>query len=202
MHRLGGAALIVSGVCSALFWVLAALLGTFAGAGVVQRLSWVPAQALHVVGAMLSIFGFMSLYAVERRETGLVGLVGFVLATVGNTLFLADGLVALAIFPALATNAPALLMPSGAMNQGGVLVLFIAIAAINMVGQVLFGFVTWRAAVFPRAAAVLLVAGGLLFNLPPGPLPLIILAFGGVLWSAGAFWLGCSLIRRDGHSAN
>ena len=45
MYRFGGIALVVSGVSSALFWILAARVGTFAGADVVHRLSWVSLRA-------------------------------------------------------------------------------------------------------------------------------------------------------------
>ena len=196
LYRLAGITLAIAGVCTALFWVLAALLGTFAGADVVLRASWAPAQMLHVIGAMLAIFGFMGVYAAQRQETGVLGLIGFVLAVVGTALFVADGLIALGIFPALAIGAPALLSVSGAINSGAVLILFIVIAATNMVGQIAFGAATWRAGVFPRGAAGLFVIGGILFNLPPGPVPMIALALGGILWSAAAVWLGLALHRK------
>lgn len=191
--RTGAAALMASGCASILFWIMAAWTGTFAGAAVVQQPAWIPAQTLHVIAALLAVFGFMSVYAAERNRAGVSGLIAFGLATTGNVLFLVDGLIALVIFPALAHSVPAALEASGVMNQGATLTLFITIAAINMIGQVAFGVVTWRAGVFPRPAASLLVIGGLLFNLPPGPVPMIVLAAGGVLWGIAALWLGWSL---------
>lgn len=191
--RTSAVALISCGCASIVFWIMAARAGTFAGAAVVQQAAWIPAQTFHVIAALLAVFGFMSVYAAERHRTGVPGLIAFVLVTTGNILFLVDGVIALVIFPSLAQSVPATLDISGAMNQGGMLALFVTIAAINMTGQAAFGIVTWRAGAFPRPAAILLIIGGVLFNLPPGPVPMIVLAAGGVLWGIAALWLGWSL---------
>jgi hypothetical protein len=193
--RLSGAALVAGGVCVSLFWILVAPLRTFAGADVVRHPLWTPSQSLHVAGALLAMYGIVGLYAAIRRTAGLFGVVGFVLALAGMALFLADGLVALAVFPALAAVAPDTLAPDGAMNQGSVLILFIAIAAVNMIGQMVLGTLLLQSGSFPRAAVLLVLVGGLVFNLPPGPVPLPVVAAGGVLWGAGAVWLGFALIR-------
>ena len=197
LGRTGAVALMASGCASMLFWIMAASAGTFAGAAAVQQAAWIPGQTLHVIAALLAVFGFMSVYAAERHRAGVSGLIAFVLVTTGNVLFFVDGVIALVIFPSLARSIPAALETSGAMNQGMTLVLFVTIAAINMIGQVAFGVITWRAGVFPRPAAALLVIGGTLFNLPPGPVPMIVLAVGGVLWGVAASWLGWSLARES-----
>jgi|SRR5712691_6597227 len=54
---------------------------------------------------------------------------------------------------------------------------------------------TLRAAVLPGGATILLLLGGVLFNLPPGPVPMVMLAVGGLFWGAGAVWLGDALRR-------
>ena len=120
LQRAGGFALIVCGTAAAAFWAMAAYAGTFAGAAVVQTPSWIVEHSLHVLSALLGVFGFIALFAAQREEAGLLGVVGFVLATIGNVLFLADGIIALVIFPALARNDPTLLELSGAMSQGAV----------------------------------------------------------------------------------
>src|SRR6266542_1706947 len=113
LYRLSGSALVLGGVCTALFWIMAAPLGSFFGADVVRHSFWTPSPVLHVVGALLTIFGVMGLYSAQRALTGVLGLVGFGLATAGAALFLADGLIALAVFPALAAAAPELLSATG-----------------------------------------------------------------------------------------
>lgn len=195
LQRAGAFALIVSGAASAAFWAMAAYAGTFAGAAVVDTPSWTIEQSLHVLGALLAIFGLMAVFAAQREEAGLLGVIGFVLATIGNVLFLAHGIIALVIFPALARHDPTLLELTGAMNQGAVVAFFIAAAAINMLGQVVFGISIWRAQLFPREAAGMLIVGGILFNLPPGPAPMIALAVGGVFWGVAAIWLGLLIVK-------
>lgn len=125
----------------------------------------------------------------------MLGLVGFVLATIGTTLFFADGLIALAIYPALADAAPDLLSASGAMNSGAVLVAFIVMAATAMIGYIVFAAAILRAGILPRAAALLFLVGGVLFNLPPGPIPMIVLTIGGIMWAVGSVWLVLKFLK-------
>lgn len=200
LNQLSAYSLMGGAVCMAGFWVLAAVLGSFAGAAVTHAPLWLPSQALHVLAALLTLFGLIGLYAVQRTQIGTLGLVGFVLATIGTVLFFADGLIALAVFPALADAAPDLLDVTGAMNTGGVLIAFIVIAATAMVGYIVFGAALWRAGNPPRAAVLLFLVGGILFNLPPGPVPMLVLAVGGVVWAAGALWLALDLLRSTGGS--
>lgn len=122
-------------------------------------------------------------------------MVGFVLATIGTTLFFADGLIALAIFPALADAAPELLAVTGAMNSGAVLIAFIIMAATAMIGYIVFAVAILRAGILPRAAALLFLLGAILFNLPPGPIPMIALTIGGIVWAVGSVWLALGLLK-------
>jgi hypothetical protein len=125
--------------------------------------------------------------------------VGFVLAFIGAAFFLSDGMIGLIVFPAVAANAPALVEVTGAMFTGRVLAAYIVFAATNMMGIALFGIAILRAGVFPRVAAILLIVGGILFNLPVGgPIPHLVLIIGGALWGAGAVWLGSALWSKAG----
>jgi hypothetical protein len=196
LQRFSGAALIAGGLASALFWVLAAKLGTFAGDAVVRDPLWVPSQLLHVFGALLVLVGLPALFAVHRHHAGALGLVGGVLAFVGTALFAADGIIALSVFPTLAKAGPEILSPTGAMNSGPMLATFIAISAINLIGWVLFAAGLLRARALPRLTVSLLMLGGILFNLPPGPVSIVVLAAGGVLWGFALAHLG-SILRRE-----
>jgi hypothetical protein len=198
LYRLSGLSLRIGGFCTALFWILALVVGSFAGAGVTRHPLWVPEQLMHVAGALFTLFGLIGLYAAERRRAGQLGLVGFVLAVLGTALFLGDGLIALIIFPAVADRAPELLGTEGALNQGTALAAFILIAATTMIGYLTFGVASLRAGLFPRGAVILWIVGAVLFNLPPGPVPMTVLATGGVLWGVGAISLGGTLITHRG----
>ena len=102
-------------------------------------------------------------------------------------------MIGLVVFPALAASAPPLVELAGAMFTGRVLTAYITYAATNMIGIVIFAIAVWRAGVFPWIPALLFIAGGILFNLPAGAIPHIILVAGGVLWSIGALWFGLAL---------
>lgn len=195
LHQLSAYSLMAGAVCMAGFWILAGVLGSFAGAAVTHTPLWSPSQALHILAALFTLFGIVGLYAVQRQQSGALGLVGFVLASVGTVLFFADGLIALAVYPALADAAPELLDVTGAMNSGGVLIAFILMAATAMMGYVVFGAALWRAGILPRAAALLFLLGGILFNLPPGPVPMMVLTVGGVVWAVGAVWLAQGVLK-------
>jgi hypothetical protein len=194
-YQLSAYSLISGAVCMAGFWLLATLLGSFAGATVTHEPLWMPAQTLHILAALFTIFGIFGLYGIQREQMGVLGLVGFVLATIGTTLFFADGLIALAIYPALADAAPDLLAVTGAMNSGAVLVTFIIMAATAMIGYIVFATAILRAGILPRAAALLFLLGGVLFNLPPGPVPMIVLTIGGIVWAVGSAWLALKLLK-------
>lgn len=176
------ALLIAAAACTTLFWALALVIGSFAGYEVVQHPLWIPSQLLHVVGALLVIPAIPALMTNARSPYGDAATWTGALAMIGSALFAADGVIALSVFPVLANNARMLLDPSGAMNGGIMLATYIAIGAINMIAWLLVGAALWNGRMRNWAVA-LLIAGAVLSNLPPGPVPLVVLAIGGVLWS-------------------
>jgi hypothetical protein len=95
---------------------------------------------------------------------GGLGLIGYLTAFLGTLMVAGDWWFEAFAVPMIATAAPAVLdLPiSGSMLVG-------AIAAVGLytVGWTLFGLVAFRTRVFPRAAALLVIAGGLM-----GPLAL------------------------------
>lgn len=195
--RLCGLDLLGAGIAVAVFWLLVIPFETFAGAEAPLHPLFAPGQLLHSVGAMLAIFGYMGLYLRQREAIGWIGLIGFAVAVIGMLFFFADGMIALILFPVLATNAPALTEASGPMFTGSVLGFYILFAATNMIGILWLGIVTLRAKVFPRIPTILFIIGGVLFNLPPNPALHLLLVAGGVLWGIGAAWLGYFLWAEE-----
>lgn len=62
-----------------------------------------------------------------------------------------------------------------------------------MIGIILFGVASILARVHSRIALAGFILGGILFNLPPGPVPHLVLVVGGVIWGAAVIWLGYGL---------
>jgi len=193
LRSLSGLCLISGGAARALFWLLVVPFTTFAGAATALNGLQRSAQAFNVLGAILVVFGFIGLYAAYHQQMNTLGLVGFVLVVLGGMGVLADAIIGLVVFPAMAIAAPATLEPNGAFFVGDILVLYIVIFAINMIGQFSFGFALWKSTPLPRVALVLFMASAVLVNLPPLPMLHYVLVSGGIAGGVSIAWLGRGL---------
>ena len=118
--------------------------------------------ALLGMGALL--LALTTIYTRESAVLGRLGLIGYVTAFLGTLMVAGDWWFEAFVVPMIATAAPAVLdLPT----SGSVLVGAIATVGLYTVGWTLFGLAALRAHAFPRAAALLLLAGGL-----AGPLAL------------------------------
>jgi hypothetical protein len=177
------ALLFGAALCSAGFWILAAVIGSFFGVAGARHPLWIPSQLLHVLGALLVIPAIPGLTLFARRPDDRLATWAASLAMIGSALFAADGLIALSVFPILADNARELLEPLGAMNRGLMLATYIVVGAVNTIGWILVAVALWGGRA-PNWATGLLVVGAALFNLPSGLVPMLVRALGGLLWSA------------------
>ena len=138
------------------------------------------------LGLLLSVLvqlGLVGLYARQAGVVGTLGLVGFVLAFVGVHLSMGASFVDAFVKPVV--------WPWEDPEYFERTVAALAIFAPGFVlGWVLFGVATHRAQVYPRASAMLLIAGALILLLP---LPL-----GGLVFAAALAWMGYVLFTgRD-----
>ena len=194
--RWSGLALLLGGVCIALFVLVLYPVGGFFGAGPVHHPAWVPAHSLHFAGALLTLVGLIGLYARQWARAGRLGLVGFLLALGGTAMFVGTGMLTAFVWPVLAAYAPATIESSGAVFAPPASLLFYFTVLSLIPGYVALGAATVRAGVLPRGGAVLLIVGVVLAILPPepvGPVPWLGLVLGGVLFGAGEVWLGYAL---------
>ncbi len=196
LMKLGAPAMVAGGVANVVFWLLAATIGSFVGASAALNPLWSVSQALHVAAAAMGALGLVTIYAVFQARLGILGLISFVIAFLGALCYFADGVIALAIFPALANAAPSLLATDGAINAPPVMFAFIAFSAISMTGYVAMCWALHRARLFPAPALGLLAAGAILSDLPPGPVPTLVIQIGGVLFGLGGVWLGLALAPK------
>lgn len=146
---------------------------------------------LDLAGFTLLLLALTGLFERQAHALGKLGLAGYLIAFVGTVLAAGDWWFELFGTPYFAKLAPrAAEQPaSGRLLLGGQ-VTFYSFAA----GWTMFGIASVRARVYPRAAAILLIVGGLagLFaGLAPLQLPLA-LAVGWIGW-----WLYRSSPRRD-----
>jgi hypothetical protein len=164
LYRWSGLATILGGVLLPLSWVLRFVAG-------VQR----PVSGtLEFVGTILLVFGFMGVYGFQHRETGVLGLLGFVLFTISNCLALGE---------CWLQNGT----PTGVAAVLGPLV-----GITMLLGLVLLGIASWKPNKLPRWTAVLWVVGGLLI-VPGFAVQPMLVVIGGVIQGAGFVGAGVKL---------
>jgi hypothetical protein len=127
-----------------------------------------PAYTLTYTVALLGMGSLLlavtAIYTRESAALGRLGLIGYLTAFLGTLMVAGDWWFEAFVVPKIATEAPEVL---GLPPSGSVLVGALATVGLYTVGWTLFGLAALRSHAFPRAAALLLLAGGL-----AGPLAL------------------------------
>ena len=142
---------------------------------------------IRLLGGMLLVFGLIALYAYQAEAAGRLGLVGFVVSMIGTVLLTAVAWLGAFVDPALASQAPEFYVAARSGEIGGTVgaVLGIGVLSpilIQAIGWAIFGIATYRAGVYPRRAAVVLVVGALLLFVPVQGVP--------VVFQLAVAWLG------------
>lgn len=148
--------------------------------------TWMIVQGAYVVAAILITLGLVGLYACQAQQTGLMGLVAFVLTFVGGAMATGSAWSEAFFGPWLAEAAPELMEtdPAGSVIAGVILSYL-----LFTLGWFLFGLLSLRAKVLPRGAAMLLMLGAALFLV----LGFLELPFASVVFGAAIAWLGFAL---------
>jgi len=167
----------------------------------VTTTQWVIIQSLKTAMCLLGLLGLAGLYARQVKETGWLGLAGYLLFSLFFAHTLAFAFAEAFILPQLATEAPKFVEGFLGIFNGhasevnlGALPTFYAIAGFGYVlGGLLFGIATLRAGILSRWAAGLLAVGAvlpiLLSSLVPHPLDRIFAVPVGIALA----WLGYAL---------
>jgi hypothetical protein len=129
--------------------------------------AWATVHYVGVVMCLLNLLGIVGIYARQVKESGLLGLAGFLVFSLMWALTasfqFAEGL----IVPLLATDAPKFVegflgitsaSPSE-VNLGLLPAVYSLTSVLYLVGGVLFGIATFRAGVLPRWAGGALAVG-------------------------------------------
>jgi hypothetical protein len=195
--RLAGISAMLGGACYV-------LVGVFHPANVVSAVVTTRWQVVHVFACAMSFFGILGLTGIYVRQTekvGWLGLVGYLLLSLWLVLIMGFSFVEAFVLPHIATAVPGFVAswmgmfngPAGKFDIGVLPTLWTATAPIYILGGLLFGVATFRAAVLPRwagallaASTVLAPAAGLLSNASQ---PKIAIPFGLALaWLGYALW--------------
>ncbi len=163
---------------------------------------WVARSVAKSVMAVLALAGISGMYLRQHRTAGALGLVGYLLLTVGFLSLLCVEVTAATVLPELVDTQPGYvddvvaaangLVPAG--DIGGIQVLLNLAGAGYILGGVLFGLAMLRARVLSRWAAGLLAVGALAtaglavlpesFNRPLAvPVGIALIGLGVSLWN-------------------
>jgi hypothetical protein len=142
---------------------------------------------LALVAMYTLLLALTGLYLKQADRAGRLGLTGYLVAFLGTLLVAGDWWFESFIVPRIAATAPDVM--TGAIT-GSMAVGAGATFGLFAVGWIVFGVATFRAKVYPRPAAVLLIIGGvvgILAGSAPYQIPLAI-AVG---------WIGYALTRSE-----
>ncbi|MFQ5611232.1 MAG: hypothetical protein ACE5H9_03775 [Anaerolineae bacterium] len=193
--RWSGLAALVGGVLLAVFDVAEAVIiggrpeSVVAGTGalIIVRIAF-------LVPIVLTSLGLVGLHARQAEQAGTLGLVAFLAAFTGTAMVFGLQWSAAFIGSWLAGAAPELLdtEPAGLLAAG-----FMLSFVLFALGWLLFGLAALQARVLPRGAAVLLMAGAVLF------LALLMLDIPGssVVFGVALLWMGYALWSGAGEPA-
>ena len=166
----------------------------------VTTTSWVVVHYLTLTMAVLGLVGATGIYLRQVRETGLLGLAGFLLFGVFYLTTAAFNFVEALVLPAIAQDAPQIVddilgIFGGAPADGslGTLELVGPFGfGVYLLGGLIFGIAVFRARVLSRWAGILL-AGGALSTLLIPLVPHEAARFAAVPVGLAMAWLGYSL---------
>ncbi len=161
-------------------------------------------HSLAVFGLVLILFGLTGIYTVQAQAVGRLGLLGYVLSFVACALLVGVSYSDAYVYPTVAAAAPHLFDLAGALVNGPIVLAYALPSVGLLLGALLLGVATLRAQKLSRAATLCFLLGAVLLNLPPqpqGPVPLLVIDLGAVVWAVGLGWLGLTLERASKQAA-
>lgn len=168
----------------------------------VTTTEWTVRQSLKVVMAALSLVGITGMYLRQVKQTGVLGLLGYVVFGAGYLIMISVEVVGLVVLPSLAHSAPGYVTDVLAAATGGhaagdiglMQSLTLVSGLTYMAGGLIFGIALFRAKILARWAAALL-AGGTIASIAIPLLPQINERLFAVPTGVALIGLGYSLWR-------
>jgi TM2 domain-containing membrane protein YozV len=164
--RLAGFSALLAGICYV-------LVGIFHPPNVPASVTTTRWAIVHVIACAMCFFGVLGvagLYARQAKKSGWLGLVGFLLLSLWLLLIMGFSFVEAFVLPRLATADPKFIAGwMGMFNSNGskanlaaLPTLWTLSGPVYILGGLLFGIATFRAAVLPRWAGALLAVAAVL----------------------------------------
>ena len=134
----------------------------------VSTTEWKVRQTMKVLFASLSLVGITGMYLRQVTRTGVLGLIGYLVLSIGFLAMLSVEVIGLVVVPAIAATSPAYVndilavaVPGGhATGDLGLIQPLISLMGIGFLGgSALFGIALFRANILARWAAALLALG-------------------------------------------
>ena len=130
----------------------------------VQGTEWTVRQGMKITMATLALAGIAGMYLSQVRRIGLLGLVGYLLLSLGYLMMLCVEMIALVVVPTIAQTSPeyvggviAVATNSSSTADLGLFVALNGVVAVGyLLGGLLFGIALFRAGVLARWASALL----------------------------------------------
>jgi hypothetical protein len=138
-------------------------------AGFVTTTEWTVRQSMKVLMAVLSLTGITAMYLRQVKQTGVLGLLGYLLFSAGYLVILSVEVVGVVVLPALAHSEPGYVNDVLAVATGGhatgdiglMQPLCLTMGLTYLGGGLVFGIALFRAGILARWAAALLAVGTL-----------------------------------------
>jgi hypothetical protein len=198
----------VSAALSGLLFIVIQPIHPDENAATVTTTAWVVVALMTIAMAVLGLVGLSGIYLRQVRESGLPGLIGYLMFASFYLVTTAWTFVEVFVLPRIAEEAPQFVddylgVPAGVSAQGDVgslPLLFTVVSALYLVGGLVLGIAIYRAGILHRGAAALLAVGSV-SAVAAAVLPHAVGRHAAVPVGIAMVWLGWSLGSEQRTSA-
>jgi hypothetical protein len=198
----------VSAALSGLLFIVIQPIHPDENAATVTTTAWVVVALMTIAMAVLGLVGVSGIYLRQVRESGLPGLIGYLMFGSFYLVTTAWTFVEVFVLPRITEEAPQFVddylgVPAGVSAQGDVgslPLLFTVVSGLYLVGGLVFGIAIYRAGILHRGAAALLAVGSA-SAVAAAVLPHAVGRYAAVPVGIAMVWLGWSLWSEQRTSA-
>jgi hypothetical protein len=196
IEKVGGVSLILGSLLLTVYAALFPVLlpfgnGAYDDVQVVLNQNWFRLALVALIGVLLMLVGFYAIYLRLRSKAGLIGAVGFLFIEAAYLLQACKITWELLLYPIIASHPEtAFLLRDGIIRHDPAVVIFRMASAIT----IFIGIVLYRSDEYPKAAAILIFVGALVYAI--GPMFSLLLSVAGIfILSIGCLLTGLRLFR-------